>query len=139
MLGELTVKSAIAGLRIIISRTKVMSNGELKSELYVRGEQIESTKEFIYVGKCVKMREGTQRKLFDKIGLLAFLNCSETLATTEQARIPLAAAYRRMERTRTGTNVVKSGTNKRLRRLPKVMSSARLELRNFKWPQKYAK
>ncbi|VDM29602.1 unnamed protein product, partial [Toxocara canis] len=136
MLGKLTVKSAIAGLRIIISRTKVMSNGELKSELYVRGEQIESTKEFIYVGKCVKMREGTQvgercrikqrwkaffknkelhyeekkepmgfqRKLFDKIGLLAFLNCSETLATTEQARIPLAAAYRRMERTRTGTN-----------------------------------
>ena len=60
MLKELEVKSAIVGLRLNISKTKLMCNRELKSTIVVRGEKIESVNEFIYLGRCVKMNEGTK-------------------------------------------------------------------------------
>uniref|UniRef100_F1KYC2 LINE-1 reverse transcriptase n=1 Tax=Ascaris suum TaxID=6253 RepID=F1KYC2_ASCSU len=60
MLKELEVRSAIVGLRLNASKTKLMSNRELKSAIVVRGEKVESVNEFIYLGRCVKMSEGTE-------------------------------------------------------------------------------
>uniref|UniRef100_A0A183UUA7 FLYWCH-type domain-containing protein n=1 Tax=Toxocara canis TaxID=6265 RepID=A0A183UUA7_TOXCA len=114
-----------------------MSNGELESELCIRGEQTESTNEFIYLCTCVKVREGTpvgeqcrikrrwkaffknkglyyekkkcqQRELFDKSGQPAV----ETWATIGEAHIPLAMADRRMESIITGTKVINRGTTR---------------------------
>uniref|UniRef100_A0A0M3IA98 Reverse transcriptase domain-containing protein n=1 Tax=Ascaris lumbricoides TaxID=6252 RepID=A0A0M3IA98_ASCLU len=60
MLKELEVRSAVVGLRLNTSKTKLMSNRELKSTIVVRGEKIESVNEFICLGRCVKMSEGTE-------------------------------------------------------------------------------
>ena len=67
MLKELEVKSAIVGLRLNISKTKLMCNRELKSTIFVRGEKIESVNEFIYLGRSVEMSEGTEADIRRRI------------------------------------------------------------------------
>uniref|UniRef100_A0A0M3I600 Reverse transcriptase domain-containing protein n=1 Tax=Ascaris lumbricoides TaxID=6252 RepID=A0A0M3I600_ASCLU len=67
MLKELEVRSAVVGLRLNTSKTKLMSNQELKSTIFVRDEKIESVNEFIYLGRSVEMSEGTEADIRRRI------------------------------------------------------------------------
>lgn len=68
MMKELAVKSKNVGLTLNAKKTKVMSNGILEN-ICINGEQIESVKEYIYLGQSVSFENQTGREVHRRIAL----------------------------------------------------------------------
>ena len=127
MLQELCEESNLSGLRMNISKTKIMV--EDNTPIYVNNTQIEKVESYIYLGQCFSLRDKNQdkeilrritagwtayakhhnifksnfaiclkREVYNSCVLPAMTYGAETWSLTKQAQKKLAAAQKKMER-----------------------------------------
>ena len=127
MLNELCEESNLSGLRMNISKTKIMV--EYNTPIYVNNTQIENGESYVYLGQRFSLRDKSQdkdilrritagwtayakhrdifksnfaiclkRKVYNSCVLPAMTYGAETWSLTKQAQKKLAAAQTKMER-----------------------------------------
>ena len=165
MLDELVREGRKVGLKVNVTKTKLMANRPTGT-VQIDRREVEKVESFIYLGSVVstmrcdgqelrrriragwfsfhrysdffrdrRIRMDQKRKLYNMCVLPAMLYGSETWALTKKMEMDLAVAQRRMERMMVGVTVLDRRTNEWLRGVTKAEDVVR-EYRQRKW--KYA-